>query len=213
MIKPLTGDKIFIMSTLSRGKKIVFLVLGVVVMVGFLIYSAITIFKRTYESRKSGIALLTQRSVSKGTISIELMEKIEDLRETVQEDPKDLPSWLKLGNIYFDYNRYREAIEAYARYLSIKPEDSDIRTKMGMMLRGREDFEGAIEAFRKAAQINPRHAESRFQLGALFLEEKKDVNGAITAWEDYLQVAPKGERANWVKAEIERLKMRKGVKE
>jgi cytochrome c-type biogenesis protein CcmH/NrfG len=213
LIKPLTGDKIFIMSTLSRGKKIVFLVLGVVVMVGFLIYSAITIFKRTYESRKSGIALLTQRSVSKGTISIELMEKIEDLRETVQEDPKDLPSWLKLGNIYFDYNRYREAIEAYARYLSIKPEDSDIRTKMGMMLRGREDFEGAIEAFRKAAQINPRHAESRFQLGALFLEEKKDVNGAITAWEDYLQVAPKGERANWVKAEIERLKMRKGVKE
>jgi len=213
LIKPLTGDKIFIMSTLSRGKKIVFLVLGVVVMVGFLIYSAITIFKRTYESRNSGIALLTQRSVSKGTISIELMEKIEDLRETVQEDPKDLPSWLKLGNIYFDYNRYREAIEAYARYLSIKPEDSDIRTKMGMMLRGREDFEGAIEAFRKAAQINPRHAESRFQLGALFLEEKKDVNGAITAWEDYLQVAPKSERANWVKAEIERLKMRKGVKE
>jgi len=182
-------------------------------MVGFLIYSAITIFKRTYESRKSGIALLTQRSVSKGTISIELMEKIEDLRETVQEDPKDLPSWLKLGNIYFDYNRYREAIEAYARYLSIKPEDSDIRTKMGMMLRGREDFEGAIEAFRKAAQINPRHAESRFQLGALFLEEKKDVNGAITAWEDYLQVAPKSERANWVRAEIERLKMRREVKE
>jgi hypothetical protein len=28
-------------------------------------------------------------------------------------------------------------------------------------------------------------------MGVLFLEEKKDVNGAITAWEDYLQVAPK----------------------
>lgn len=213
MIKSLAGDKIFIMSTLSREKKIVFLVLGVVVVVGFLIYSAITIFKRTYESRNSGIALLTQRSVSKGTISIELMEKIEDLKETVQEDPKDLAAWLKLGDIYFDYNRYREAIDAYAHYLSIKPEDSDIRTKMGMMLRGLEDFDAAIETFKKAAQINPRHAESRFQLGALFLKEKKDIKGAIAAWEDYLKVAPKGERANWVRAEVERLKMKEEVKE
>lgn len=201
------------MSTLSREKKIVFLVLGVVVVVGFLIYSAITIFKRTYESRNSGIALLTQRSVSKGTISIELMEKIEDLKETVQEDPKDLAAWLKLGDIYFDYNRYREAIDAYAHYLSTKPEDSDIRTKMGMMLRGLEDFDAAIETFKKAAQINPRHAESRFQLGALFLKEKKDIKGAIAAWEDYLKVAPKGERANWVRAEVERLKMKEEVKE
>jgi cytochrome c-type biogenesis protein CcmH/NrfG len=213
LIKRLPGDKIFIMSTLSREKKIVFLVLGIVFAVGFLIYSAITILERTHEGRNSGIALLTQRSVSKGTISIELMEKIEDLKETVREDPKDLAAWLKLGDIYFDYNRYREAIGAYARYLSIKPEDSDTRTKMGMMLRSLEDFDGAIEAFKKAAQLNPGHAESRFQLGALFLEEKKDVNGAITAWEDYLKVAPKGERANWVKAEIERLKMRKEVKE
>jgi len=84
---------------------------------------------------------------------------------------------------------------------------------MGMMLRGLEDFDGAIEAFRKAAQMNPRHAESRFQLGALFLQEKKDVKGAITTWENYLQVSPKSERASWVKAEIERLKMRKEVKE
>jgi cytochrome c-type biogenesis protein CcmH/NrfG len=200
-------------STLSRKKKIVFIVIGVAVAVGFLTYSAITIFKRTRESKNSGIALLTQRSVSKGTISIELMEKVEDLRETVRENPKDLSAWLKLGDIYFDYNRYREAIGAYTHYLSIKPEDSDTRTKMGIMLRGLEDFDGAFEAFKKAAQMNPRHAESRFQLGALFLKEKKDVNGAITAWEDYLQVAPKNERANWVKAEIERLKMRKEVKE
>jgi len=213
LIKRLSGDKIFVMSTLSRKKKIIFLVLGMVFAGGFLIYSAITILERTHESRKSGIALLTQRSVSKGTISIELMEKIEDLKETVREDPKDLAAWLKLGDIYFDYNRYREAIGAYARYLSIKPEDSDTRTKMGMMLRGLEDFDGAIENFKRAAQLNPGHAESRFQLGALFIVEKKDVNGTIAAWEDYLKVAPKGEQANWVRAEVERLKMKEEVKE
>jgi len=194
-------------------KKIAFLAIGIAFALGFLTGSIVSILKRAKGIESSMTDLMTQRSVAKGTISIELMEKIEDMKETVREDPKNLAAWLKLGDIYFDYNRYREAIEAYSHYLSIKPEDSDIRTKMGMMLRGLEDFDGAIEAFRKAAQMNPRHAESRFQLGALFLQEKKDVKGAITTWENYLQVSPKSERANWVKAEIERLKMRKEVKE
>jgi cytochrome c-type biogenesis protein CcmH/NrfG len=194
-------------------KKIAFLAIGIAFALGFLTGSIVSILKRAKGIESSMTDLMTQRSVAKGTISIELMEKIEDLKETVREDPKNLAAWLKLGDIYFDYNRYREAIEAYSHYLSIKPEDSDIRTKMGMMLRGLEDFDGAIEAFRKAAQMNPRHAESRFQLGALFLQEKKDVKGAITTWENYLQVSPKSERASWVKAEIERLKMRKEVKE
>jgi cytochrome c-type biogenesis protein CcmH/NrfG len=194
-------------------KKIAFLAIGIAFALGFLTGSIVSILKRAKGIESSMTDLMTQRSVAKGTISIELMEKIEDMKETVREDPKNLAAWLKLGDIYFDYNRYREAIEAYSHYLSIKPEDSDIRTKMGMMLRGLEDFDGAIEAFRKAAQMNPRHAESRFQLGALFLQEKKDVKGAITTWENYLQVSPKSERASWVKAEIERLKMRKEVKE
>jgi len=193
-------------------KKIAFLAIGIAFALGFLTGSIVSILKRAKGIESSMTDLMTQRSVAKGTISIELMEKIEDMKETVREDPKNLAAWLKLGDIYFDYNRYREAIEAYSHYLSIKPEDSDIRTKMGMMLRGLEDFDGAIEAFRKAAQMNPRHAESRFQLGALFLQEKKDVKGAITTWENYLQVSPKSERASWVKAEIERLKMRKEVK-
>jgi cytochrome c-type biogenesis protein CcmH/NrfG len=194
-------------------KKIAFLAIGIAFVLGFLTGSIVSILKREKGIESSMTDLMTQRPVARGQISIELMEKIEDLKETVQKDPKDLGAWLKLGDIYLDYNRYRQAIDAYAHYLSIKPEDSDIRTKMGVMLRGVEDFDGAIEAFRKAAQINPRHVESRFQLGALFLKEKKDVNGAITAWEDYLQVAPNSERANWVKAETERLKMRKEVKE
>jgi tetratricopeptide (TPR) repeat protein len=94
----------------------------------------------------------------------------------------------------------------------MKPENPDVRTKMGMMLRGLGDSDGAIEAFRRASLIDSKHAESRFQLGAVFLREKKDVNEAIAAWEDYLKVESKTTRANWVSAEIERLKTMKGVK-
>jgi tetratricopeptide (TPR) repeat protein len=201
------------MGTISRKKKIVFAVVGVTIAVGFLICSSVIILKRIKEGRNSNMALLIQRPSARGAISIELMEKMEDLKEVLREDPKNLRAWLKLGDIYFDYNKYREASEAYQQYLSIKPENPDVRTKMGMMLRGLGDFDGAIEAFRRASRINSKYAESRFQLGALFLQEKKDVKEAITAWEDYLQVESKNARASWVRTEIERLKTMKEVKE
>jgi len=194
-------------------KEIAFLAIGVAFALGFLSGSIVSVLKRAKGIERSMTDLMTQRPVAKEPISIELMEKIEELKETLREDPKNLAAWLKLGDIYFDYNRYREAIEAYSQCLSIKPENSDIRTKRGIMLRGLGDFDGAIEEFRKTSQMFPQHAESRFELGALFLREKKDVNGAIAAWEGYLQVEPKSKRASWVRAEIERLKAMKEVKE
>jgi len=191
---------------MSRKRKIVLTVVAVTLAVGFLICSAAIILKRIKESGNSNMALLTQRPSVRGIISIELMEKIEDLKETLREDPKNLHAWLKLGDIYFDYNKYREASEAYQQYLSINPENPDVRTKMGVMLRGLGDIDGAIEAFRRASLIDSKHAESRFQLGAVFLREKKDVNEAIAAWEDYLKVEPKSKRANWVRTEVGRLR-------
>jgi tetratricopeptide (TPR) repeat protein len=201
------------MGAISRKKKIVLAVVGVTIAVGFLIRSTVIILKRIKESGNSSMALLTQRPSVRGTISIELMEKIEELKETLREDPKNLQAWLKLGDIYFAYNKYREAIEAYSQYLSIDPENPDVRTKRGIMLRGLGDFDGAIEEFRRTSQVFPQHGESRFQLGALFLQEKKDVKETIAAWEGYLQVEPKSKRASWVRAEIERLKTMKEVKE
>jgi cytochrome c-type biogenesis protein CcmH/NrfG len=144
--------------------------------------------------------------ITREPISIELTEKIEELKETVRENPKDLAPWVKLGNIYFQHNRYREAIEAYGQSLSIKPDDPDIRTNLGLMLRGLGDDDGAIEEFKKAAQYDPKHITSRYYLGLILLQKKGETQETIKAWEDYLKVEPKGERANQVRSEIERLR-------
>jgi len=187
-------------------KEIVFLAIGVAFAFGFLTGYTVSILRGTKGIESSITDLMTQLPVAKEPISIELMERIEDLKERLREDPKDLTACLKLGNIYFDHNKYQEAIETYRQYLSIKPDDPDVRTKMGVMLRGLGDFDGAIDEFRKSAQNDPNHANSRFQLGVVLLKDKKDVQGAINAWEDYLKVESKGERPNWVRVQIERLK-------
>jgi cytochrome c-type biogenesis protein CcmH/NrfG len=128
------------------------------------------------------------------------------LKETLRENPKDLAAWVKLGNIYSEHNQYREAIEAYSQSLSIKPNDPNIRTNLGLMLRSLGDDDGAIEEFKKAARYDPKHINSRYYLGLTWLQNKGKTQEAIKAWEDYLKVEPKGQRANQVRVEIERLK-------
>jgi tetratricopeptide (TPR) repeat protein len=190
---------------MSIKKKSAFLATGVAFAFGFLTGFTLSTLKGTVGIESSLMDSMTELPVAKEPISIELMERIEDLKGLVREDQTNLTAWLKLGNIYSLHNRYREAIEAYRHYLSIKPDDPDVRTNIGIMLRGLGDFDGAIDELRKAAQNHPNHANSRFHLGVVLLKDKKDIKGAINAWEDYLRVESKGERANLVRVQIERL--------
>jgi cytochrome c-type biogenesis protein CcmH/NrfG len=185
-------------------KKVAILATVVAFVIGF--GTGITIVILKGKPVKSMMTLITPSPIAQEPISIELMEKIEDLKEMVKKDPEDLDAWMKLGNIYFEHNRYREAIEAYSQYLSLKPVDPDIRTNMGIMLSRLGDYDGAIEEFRKAAESDPKHMNSWYYLGFTLLHDKQNPNEAIKAWEDYLKVEPKGERANQVRVLLERLK-------
>jgi cytochrome c-type biogenesis protein CcmH/NrfG len=138
--------------------------------------------------------------------SIEVTSKIQTLKEIVKKDPKNLPAWVELGNLYFDTDQPKESIEAYSQYLKVKPENPDVRTDMGIMYRKLGQFDQAIEEFRKAAQSDPKHANSRYNIGIVLLHDKQDIKGAIKAWEEYLKVDPNSERAQRIRAQIEKMK-------
>lgn len=138
--------------------------------------------------------------------SVEVASQIQTLKEIVKKDPKNLSAWVELGNLYFDSDRPKEAIEAYSSYLAVKPDNPDVRTDMGIMYRKLGQFDRALEEFRKAARSDPKHANSRFNIGIVLLHDKHDMKGAITAWEDYLKVDPNSERAQRIRAQIEKMK-------
>jgi tetratricopeptide (TPR) repeat protein len=113
---------------------------------------------------------------------------------------------MELGNLYFDSNQPKEAIEAYSQYLAIKPDNADVRTDMAIMYRNLGEMDLALEQFQKAAQSDPKHVNSRYNIGIVLLHDKQDVKGAIKAWEEYLKVDPKSERAERVRAQMANLK-------
>ena len=138
--------------------------------------------------------------------SEEVNPKIQALKDIVQKDAKNLSALVELGNLYFDTDQPKEAVEAYSKYLAIKPDNADVRTDMGIMYRKLGDSDRAMQEFRKAAQTDPTHVNSRYNIGVVLLHDKQDIKGAIKAWEDYLKADPNSERAERVKAQMERMR-------
>jgi len=190
-------------------KETVILFVVIAFLVGFITGATVAILKGTKEVEKPAVVQKPQMApmaTPKGPDPIEVASKIQSLKEIVKKDPKNLPAWIELGNLYFDSGEPKEAIEAYRQYLAVKPDNSDVRTDMGIMYRALGDFDRAIEEFKKAAQSDLKHVNSRYNIGIVLLHDKGDIKGAIKAWEDYLRVDPNSEKAQRVRAQIEKMK-------
>ena len=201
-------------------KETVILLVVIAFLVGFISGATVAILRGTKGAEKPAMVQKPQMALPGAQIpspsvpgsapsardSIEVASKINTLKEIVKNDPKNLPALVELGNLYFDTDQPKEAIEAYSRYLAIKPDNPDVRTDMGIMYRKLGQFDKAIEEFRKAAQSDPKHVNSRYNIGLVLLHDKQDIKGAVKAWEDYLRVDPNSERAQRIRAQIEKMK-------
>lgn len=198
-------------------KETVILMVGIASLVGFIVGATVGIL---YMINRGGKEVERVTTVQKPQMtpqgapvpgspdrdSIEVASKIQSLKDMVKKDPRNLAAWVELGNLYFDSDQPKEAIDAYSQYLAIKPDNPDIRTDMGIMFRSLGQFDRAIEEFKKAAQSDPKHANSRYNIGIVLLHDKRDMKGAIKAWEEYLKVDPNSERAQRIRAQIENMR-------
>ena len=190
-------------------KETVILLVLIAFLVGFITGATVAILKGKKGVETAAVQQKPQMgapSAPPGPSPVEVASKIKTLKDIVQKDPKNLPAWVELGNLYFDSNQPKEAIEAYTQYLAVKPENPDVRTDMGIMYRNLGNVDRALEEFRRAAQSDPKHLNSRYNIGIVLLHDKQDIKGAIKAWEEYLKVDPGSERANRVRAQMENLK-------
>ncbi|MDI6764148.1 MAG: tetratricopeptide repeat protein [Thermodesulfobacteriota bacterium] len=193
---------------MKKETAILFIVIAF--LVGFITGATVAILKGTKGTEKVAMVQKPQTPLPPAPPPspdpAELNLKIQALKDIVKKDPKNLPALVELGNLYFDSGQPKEAMQAYSQYLAIKPDNADVRTDMGIMHRALGDFDRAIEEFKKAAQSDPKHINSRYNIGIVLLHDKNDIQGAIKAWEEYLKVDTNSERANRIKAQIEKMK-------
>jgi len=147
---------------------------------GFLIGILLTVYKT--ESTVS-----PQPKTANGS---EMDKMLAALESEVKKNPQNASAWTQMGNIYFDNKEYQKAIFAYQKSVEIEPNNPNVVTDLGVMYRRAGQSKKAVEAFDRAIQIDPKHEVSRFNKGIVLLHDLNDLDGAIKAWEELVEVNP-----------------------
>lgn len=140
------------------------------------------------------------------TINLNALSQIENYKEILKKDPKNLQALINIGNLYFDTRQDLMAIEHYQKALTLDPRNVNVRTDMAICFRRAGNPDRAVEELKKAISMDPRHPQSRYNLGIILIHDKGDVEGGIRAWEALLENIPTYQYRDSLRAEITRMR-------
>ena len=129
-------------------------------------------------------------------MSAETGSRILKLEQSLKKNPDNVDAWTQLGNLFFDTNRFGDAIDAYERSLALKPGDPGVLTDMGVMYRRNKNPQKAVETFDLAIAADPAFETARFNKGVVLMHDMDDMAGGIQAWEALLKVNPMAKSPN-----------------
>ena len=114
------------------------------------------------------------------------------LAVTAQKNPGDEATRVQLANMYFDAERYQEAVNWYQQALAIDATDINASTDLGIAYYYMNQPDRALAQFDKSLSINPKHAKTLLNVGIVRAFAKQDLRGAAEAWQKALESAPPG---------------------
>lgn len=112
------------------------------------------------------------------------------LTVTAGRNPDDADTRVQLGNLYFDAERYAEAIQWYDAALKVDPKNVDASTDLGIAYYYTNKPDLALAQFEKSLAIDPRHSKTLLNLGIVRAFGKEDLAGAAKAWQKVIELAP-----------------------
>jgi len=116
--------------------------------------------------------------------------QVAPLLEKLKSDPRNPDLLVGIGNLYYDAQRYPDAIDYYGRALNVKPSDANVRTDMGTAYWYTGNADSAIAEFNQALKDAPDNPNTLFNRGLVKWKGKVDAAGAIADWQRLLAISP-----------------------
>src|SRR5262245_58017083 len=76
--------------------------------------------------------------------------KVTAFKNIAEKDPKNAESRIQLGNLYFDADRYQDAIPWYEQALKLAPRDVNVITDLGVAYYSVNEPDKALDQFTKS---------------------------------------------------------------
>ena len=131
--------------------------------------------------------------------------KVTALKNVADREPSNAQPRVELGNLYFDAERYDDAVKWYSDALKLSPNDVNVSTDLGVCYYYSNQPDKALEQFDRSLKIDPKHAKTLLNVGIVRAFGKQDLDGAIKAWQQVLEVAPNSQEAQAAKRALDSL--------
>jgi tetratricopeptide (TPR) repeat protein len=116
--------------------------------------------------------------------------RVQALNTILQSDPKNVNATVQLGNVYFDAERWDDAITWYERALELDPKNADASTDLGVSYYYSNKPDEALAQFERSLAISPTHTKTLLNKGIVLAFGKQDLKAAATEWQKVVELAP-----------------------
>jgi tetratricopeptide (TPR) repeat protein len=120
----------------------------------------------------------------------EFVQQEAALKAATAANPKALEALVRLGNLYYDNQKWAAAVDYYGRALEIDPRNVNVRTDRGTAFWNENQPDAAISEFKKSLEVEPNHAQTLYNLGVVYLHGKNDPEATRKAWQQLLATNP-----------------------
>jgi tetratricopeptide (TPR) repeat protein len=129
--------------------------------------------------------------------------RVRSLAAAADQRPQDAAVRVELGNLYFDAERYAEAIQWYEQALEIDPKNVNASTDLGVSYYYSNQPDRALAQFEHSLSIDPRHTKTILNTGIVRAFGKQDLAGAAKAWQEVIAIAPDSPEARAAKQALD----------
>ena len=119
--------------------------------------------------------------------------RVAQLEQQAGAAPKDAAVRTELGNLYFDSERYDDAIKWYSAALQLDPKNVNVSTDLAVAYYYTNQVEPALKQFDYSLSLDPKHLKSLLNQGIVLAWGKQDLEGAQRVWEKLVSIAPASE--------------------
>jgi cytochrome c-type biogenesis protein CcmH/NrfG len=116
--------------------------------------------------------------------------RVDQLTSTINSDPRNTTAIVQLANVYFDAERFTDAIGWYEKAIAIDPKNADVSTDLGVSYYYTNRTDEALKRFEASLQIDPKHTKTLLNKGIVLAFGKEDLKGAAVEWQKVVDLAP-----------------------
>jgi len=132
--------------------------------------------------------------------------KVNAFKSVAEREPANPKPRVELGNLYFDAERYDDAIKWYGDALKLDPKDVNVSTDLGVSYYYTNQPDKALAQFDQSLKIDPKHAKTILNVGIVKAFGKQDLEGAQQAWQQVIQLAPDSPEGQAAKRALDSLR-------